>query len=56
MAAYAGLKSAALNVYSNAGSLKDREFAESLLAQLAEILTSADVAKEEVYQLVKNKL
>lgn len=56
MAAYAGLKSAALNVYINAGSLKDREFAELKLAQLAEILNSADIAKEEVYQLVKNKL
>jgi formiminotetrahydrofolate cyclodeaminase len=29
MAGYAGLKSAALNVYINAGSLKDREFAET---------------------------
>lgn len=56
MAAYAGLKSAALNVYINAASLKDREFAEAKLAQLEEILNSADVAKEEVYQLVKNKL
>jgi methenyltetrahydrofolate cyclohydrolase len=56
MAGYAGLKSAALNVYINAGSLKDREFAEAKLAQLAEILSSADVAKEEIYQLVKNKL
>jgi formiminotetrahydrofolate cyclodeaminase len=56
MAGYAGLKSAALNVYINAGSLKDREFAETKLAQLAEILHNADVSTEEVYQLVKNKL
>jgi formiminotetrahydrofolate cyclodeaminase len=56
MAGYAGLKSAALNVYINTGSLKDREFAEAKLAQLAEILSSADIAKEEIYQLVKNKL
>jgi methenyltetrahydrofolate cyclohydrolase len=56
MAGYAGLKSAALNVYINAGSLKDREFAEAKLAQLAEILHNADVSTEEVYQLVKNKL
>jgi formiminotetrahydrofolate cyclodeaminase len=56
MAGYAGLKSAALNVYINAGSLKDRKFAEAKLAQLAEILHNADVSTEEVYQLVKNKL
>jgi formiminotetrahydrofolate cyclodeaminase len=56
MAGYAGLKSAALNVYINAGSLKDREFAEAKLAQLAEILNNADVATEEIYQLVKGKL
>lgn len=56
MAAYAGLKSAALNVYINTASLKDRVFAENKLAQLTEILSSADVEKEEIYQLVKNKL
>lgn len=56
MAGYAGLKSAALNVYINAGSLKDREFAETKLTQLAEILNNADVATAEIYQLVKNKL
>lgn len=56
MAGYAGLKSAALNVYINAGSLKDREFAQAKLAQLAEILNNADVTTEEIYQLVKSKL
>ncbi len=56
MAGYAGLKSAALNVYINAGSLKDREFAEVKLAELTEILGNADVSTEEIYQLVKNKL
>jgi formiminotetrahydrofolate cyclodeaminase len=56
MAGYAGLKSAALNVYINANSLKDREFAQLKLAQLAEILARADVNSAEVYQLVKSKL
>lgn len=56
MAGYAGLKSAALNVYINAGSLKDKAFAEAKLQQLAEILTNADVTTEEIYQLVKKKL
>lgn len=56
MAAYAGLKSAALNVYINTGSLKDREFAEAKLAELETILKGADVAAEEIYQVVKAKL
>lgn len=56
MSAYAGLKSAALNVYINASSLKDRDFAEEQLAQLAQILKSVDIEAEEIYQLVKNKL
>ncbi len=56
MAGYAALKSAALNVYINAGSIKDRDFADSKLAELESILTGADVATEEIYQIVKEKL
>lgn len=56
MSAYAGLKSAALNVYINTSSLKDRAFAEEKLAELEQILQGADVKTEEIYQLVKNKL
>jgi formiminotetrahydrofolate cyclodeaminase len=56
MAGYAALKSTALNVYINTGSLKDREFAEAKLAELEEILTDADISTEEIYQLVKGKL
>lgn len=56
MSAYAGLKSAALNVYINTSSLKDRAFAEEKLAELELILQGADVKTEEIYQLVKNKL
>jgi formiminotetrahydrofolate cyclodeaminase len=56
MAAYAGLKSAALNVYINAGSLKDRAFAESKLAELQSIVQGADAESEQVYQIVKAKL
>lgn len=56
MSAYAGLKSAALNVYINAASLKDRPFAEEKLAELEAILQGADIQSEEIYQLVKNKL
>lgn len=56
MAGYGALKSAALNVYINAGGLKDRVFADAKLAELEAILKGADVAAEEVYQLVKAKL
>ncbi len=56
MAGYGALKSAALNVYINAGSLKDRSFADAHLAELETILDGAEVAAEEVYQIVKAKL
>ncbi len=56
MAGYGGLKSAALNVYINAGGLKDRVFADAKLAELETILNGADAAAEEVYQIVKAKL
>lgn len=56
MSAYGALKSAALNVYINAASLKDREFAEAKLAELEGLLAGADQIAEEVYQLVKTKL
>jgi len=56
MAAYGALKSAALNVYINAGGLKDKAFADAKLAELETILNGADAAAEEVYQIVKTKL
>jgi methenyltetrahydrofolate cyclohydrolase len=56
MAGYGGLKSAALNVYINTGSLKDRPFAEAKLAELETILKDADAAVDDVYQTVKTKL
>lgn len=56
MAAYAALKSAALNVYINANSIKDKDFSEAKLAELESVLSGADVATEEIYQVVKEKL
>lgn len=56
MAAYAGLKSAALNVYINTGSIKDKSFAEHKLTELEKLLKGADAAAEEIYQIVKAKL
>jgi methenyltetrahydrofolate cyclohydrolase len=56
MAAYAGLKSAALNVYINTGSLKDKVFTDNALAELEQILSGTDNTVADVYALVKSKL
>ena len=55
-AAYAAARSAALNVYINAPSLKDRAFAERALAELDGIMTSCTAESEAVYALVRSKL
>ena len=55
-AAYAAARSAALNVYINAPSLKDRAFAERALAELEGIMTSCAAESEAVYALVRGKL
>ncbi|MCF6252288.1 MAG: cyclodeaminase/cyclohydrolase family protein [Methylococcaceae bacterium] len=56
MAGFSGLKSAALNVYINAGSIKDKEFADAKLTELEQILKGAEEQTEEIYQLVKAKV
>ncbi len=56
MSGYAALKSAALNIYINAASLKDREFADKKIAELTAILNNAEVASQEIYELVKSRL
>jgi formiminotetrahydrofolate cyclodeaminase len=56
MSGYAALKSAALNVYINAASLKDRDFAEAKLSELTDILDGAEIASQEIYDLVKSRL
>ncbi len=56
MSGYAALKSAALNVYINAASLKDRDFAEAKLTELTDILDGAEIASQEIYDLVKSRL
>ncbi len=56
MAAYGALKSAALNVYINVGSIKDRDFADNRQAALEAILQSAEVSSAEIYQMVADKL
>jgi formiminotetrahydrofolate cyclodeaminase len=56
MSAYAALKSAALNVYINAASLKDKEFSTQKLAELEDILNGAESASSEIYEIVKSRL
>lgn len=55
MAGYGALKSAALNVYINAGSLKDRAFAEAKIAELEAILRGQERGVEEIYQMIKTR-
>lgn len=56
LAGYAGLRSAALNVYINIGGIKDKEFADDRRQQLETLLDGMDSLKEEIYELVKSKL
>ena len=56
LAGYAGLRSAALNVYINIGGIKDKEFADDRRQQLEALLDNVEIFKEDVYQLVKSKL
>jgi len=56
VAAYAALRSAALNVFTNARAITDRIFAEEQLAELEQLLSQAATATETSYQVVKEKL
>ena len=56
MAGYSALKSAALNVYINAGSIKDKTFADEKLAELEQVMNGAEAETKAVYQIVKDKL
>jgi formiminotetrahydrofolate cyclodeaminase len=56
LAAYAALRSAALNVYINVPGIKDRAFADSRTAELEKILGGKDALMEEIYGIVKGRL
>ena len=56
MAAYAGLKSAALNIYINTSNIKDKVFTQKVLTELETLLVGVDVTTDEIYRLVKEKL
>jgi methenyltetrahydrofolate cyclohydrolase len=56
MAAYGGLKSSALNVYINLGSIKDKSFSEAKLRELEQITENIEQLVNEIYQVVKTRL
>ena len=56
LSAYAGLRSAALNVYVNAKGLDDRAFAGERLKELETLLGEAGAINERVYEVVKAKV
>ncbi|MGD0958340.1 MAG: methenyltetrahydrofolate cyclohydrolase [Methylomonas sp.] len=56
MAAYCGLKSAALNVRVNAKGLKNRDFADAKLSELQHIVHEAEIEVVEIYRLVDSRL
>ena len=56
LAANAGLRSAALNVFVNAKAIKDRDFAEKQVAEVNALLAQAAERTESVYQTVRTKI
>ena len=56
VAALASMKSAALNVYVNAGALKDRGHAEAQVAELDALLASSETRAAEIYARVRARL
>lgn len=56
LAANAGLRSAALNVFINAKAIKDRDFAEKQIAEVNALLAQAAEMTEQVYQTVRAKI
>lgn len=56
LAANAGLRSAALNVYINAKAIKDRAFAEQQIAEVEALLAEAAETTEAVYKTVRSKI
>ncbi len=56
LAAYSALKSAALNVYVNAGAIKDEAFVQERIGELDALLAGMDISAEEIYQEAKSRL
>jgi formiminotetrahydrofolate cyclodeaminase len=56
LAGYAALRSAALNVFTNARMITDKTFAEARLKELNELLAGAEGTTERAYGVVKGKV
>jgi formiminotetrahydrofolate cyclodeaminase len=56
LAAYTALRSAALNVYINAPTLKDRAFADDAVAEIGTLIEFGAAESEAVYGLVRGRL
>jgi methenyltetrahydrofolate cyclohydrolase len=56
LAGYAALRSAALNVFTNARMITDKTFAEAKLQELNQLLAGAEAATEKAYGVVKGKV
>ncbi len=56
LAGYAALRSAALNVFTNARMISDKNFADAKLKELHELLAGAEEATEKAYNVVQGKL
>jgi formiminotetrahydrofolate cyclodeaminase len=56
LAANSALRSAALNVYINAPSLKDRSYAEAAVAEIEKLLADSARESEAIFELVRGRL
>lgn len=56
LAAYAALRSAALNVYINVKMISDKSFVDAKLGELESLLAGAEDATEKAYDIVKGKV
>jgi formiminotetrahydrofolate cyclodeaminase len=56
LAGHAALRSAALNVFTNARMINDKDFADAKLEELNALLAGAEDATERAYDVVKGKL
>ena len=56
MSSYAALKSAALNVYINTGSIKDEAFAKRSVRAIEALIADAEMNTQAVFELVKSRL
>jgi formiminotetrahydrofolate cyclodeaminase len=56
LAANSALRSAALNVYINAPSLTDRDYAQTAVAEIEKLLAESARESEAVFELVRSRL